>query len=113
MLQRILILVFILPALLSCDGGFKLTGTVYEKNNSIGVPIDSVSIRVIVSKDWSRGQTFSDSNGRFFKAGLSTPFKAPYYFIFEKNGYKTDTVFKQGSRGHSEFVVEHFMVRNR
>ena len=113
MLQRILILVFILPALLSCDGAYTLTGTVYEKNNSTDVPIDSVSIKVIVRKDWSRGQTLSDSNGRFFESGLTTPFKAPYYFIFEKNGYKTDTVFKQGSKGRSEFVIEHFMIRNR
>lgn len=90
-----------------------MTGTVYENRNSVKVPIDSVSIKVFVGKDWLRGILFSDSIGRFSKSALSTPFKAPYYFVFEKKGYKADTIFKQGSRGHSEFIIEHIMVKNQ
>jgi len=97
--------------LCGCDGGYSLTGHVYEEMNGFGVPLDSVSITVLVDNDWLRGQTFSDSTGSFKKMALSTPFKAPYMFIFEKAGYKTDTVRRQGEKGHTDFAIDHYMKK--
>lgn len=107
---RLFILFFL--ALSSCEGSYVLTGTVYEQKGFSKVPIDSVSVKVIVGKDWFRGQTYSDTNGHFSKMNLSTPTKATYHFIFEKEGFKKDTLVRQGSRGRSKFLIEHAMTRN-
>ena len=98
--------------LFSCEGSYILTGNVYENRNSNKFPIDSVSVKIIVGKDWFRGETYSDSSGHFSKMNLTTPTKATYFFIFEKEGFKKDTVIRQDSRGRNEFKIEHLMIRN-
>ena len=110
-LPSIAILLFFCAFIFSCDGGYHLTGKVYEIRETVGIPIDSVSVKVFVGKKWFNGQTFSDSTGFFEMSKLSTPFKAPYYFIFERNGFKPDTIFRKSSRGHSEFAIEQVLKR--
>lgn len=110
-MQRVYILLILALTLWGCDGSYKLAGKVYEEKASIRVPIDSVLIKVYVGRDWFRGQTYSDPAGSFNKKDFSTPEKSTYYFIFEKRGFKTDTVIKEGKKGKSVFEIEHRMFR--
>ena len=110
-LPSIVILLFFCTFIFSCDGSYHLTGKVYEIRETVRTPIDSVSVKVFVGTSWLNGETFSDSTGNFEMSKLSTRFKALYYFIFEKNGFKPDTIYRKGSRGYSQFVIEQALAR--
>jgi hypothetical protein len=110
--MRIFSLVILAFVLSGCDGYYRLTGIVYEyQPELIKAAVDSVHIEVYVNKSWLRGSTYSDSSGAFQVSALTTPLKASYYFIFNKQGFRTDTVIKEGVRGKNEFNIEHRMFR--
>ena len=111
-MRTVLFMFFSTCALSACDGSYKLTGKVYEVQPSLDkVPIDSVRVSVYIGGDWFRGKTYSDSTGNFSKMDLSTPTKATYYFIFQKAGFRIDTIIREAEKGRAEFEIEHQMQR--
>jgi len=111
LVRYISVVIFLLFLLASCDGGYSISGTVYENKNNIKIPVDSVTIKAYVDKDWLRGQTLSDSAGHYHMAGLTDPGISPYYLVFKKNGFITDSIFKQGNRGFTTISYDHLMIR--
>jgi hypothetical protein len=95
--------------LTSCDGLYYATGRVYYNAE---VPLDSTRVKIYCGDDrWLRGTT-TDSNGTYSMGGLTTPFKTTYYLIFERPGYKTDTIAIKGNKGKTFITLDHIMTRN-
>jgi hypothetical protein len=100
-----------LLVLTSCEGLYRATGTVHADGSH---PLDSASVKIYCGDGWwFRHATVTDSGGRYSLGGLTTPFKATYYLIFEKPGYKIDTVTVEGSKGKTFITLDHTMTKNR
>ncbi len=103
-------LIVLLITFSGCEGYYTLRGEVFERQNNQLKPLPKVTISVFIGKDWRKNYAYSDSAGRFTFSGLTTPQKTTYTLIFEKSGFKTDTILLIGNRGKSYFTVNHTMV---
>lgn len=112
-MRRVLFFLFVVLFLTSCDGYYNITGSVCEIKDGMKTPIDSVNVKVYVGWDWLRAQTLTDTIGHFILGGTTAPMASPYYLVFTKKGFKTDTVSKQGTSGSTIFSCEHIMVRKQ
>jgi len=95
----------------SCDGVYFANGTVYDFSNEQKRPLDSVTVRIYCGRTWLRDSTTTNSSGTYHMGGLTTPQKAMYYIIFDKAGFKSDTIAVEGKPGKTDFCVDHFMKR--
>lgn len=110
MTHRILLLSMCL-LLWSCEGYYKAKGTVYENKNGDRITLDSTMVKVYCGLDWLRGNVRTDVSGKYELSGLTKPGKATYYIIFEKTGFKTDTLKIKGKRGKTGIALDHTMTR--
>ncbi len=105
--------VTVLFSLTGCEGYYSVSGHVYETKNNVKTPLDSVAVKVYVGKGWLRGETFSDSAGNYHLSGLTSPMKDVYHIVFEKKGFVTDSIFKQGNSGQTIISYDQEMARKQ
>ena len=104
-------IILFLMLLTSCEGYYKATGTVYENKDGYKKPMVSTTVKVYCGPDLLRGATMTDSTGKYNVTGLTTPNKATYYIIFEKSGFKTDTIKIKGNRGKTFISLDQIMTK--
>ena len=103
----------ILCILTGCDGYYRLTGTIYKYNDNIKIPLDSVSVQVLVGTYWLKGSTKSDTVGHYQVSCLKHPPKEYYNIVFSKHGFATDTIkmVVPWNWGTSIETLDHVMIR--
>jgi hypothetical protein len=100
-------------ALTGCEGYYSAKGTVYQNINGNKKPLDSTIVKVYCETDWLRGTATTNPTGQYVISGLTTPAKATYTIIFERIGFKTDTVKIEGNRGKTFISLDQTMTAKR
>ena len=106
-MNRALFSLVFLFLLVSCDGYINLTGTVSEGGDAL----KGATVKLVSKKGTALGNVKTDESGNYKIAKSTSPMAGSYYVIFEKQGYKTDTVVVKKSRGFSAITCDHSMEK--
>lgn len=108
MKRRILFSGILCAALIAgCKGYLDVSGNVDEGNE----PLKGATVKVVSKKGGPLGSTKTDTAGHYQVGKSTSPMKGSYYVIFEKRGYRTDTVIVQKGRGLSAVSCDHSMEK--
>lgn len=97
----------ILIFLSSCHGYITLSGNVNEG----GEALKGATVKLVSKKGTALGNVKTDESGHYEIGKSTTPMAGSYYVIFEKRGYKTDTVVVKKGRGFSAVACDHSMEK--
>jgi len=112
LIYQTILLSLTLIILSGCEGYYFVTGSIHKNIEGYQKPVALAVVNIYCGKNWLRGSTISDSLGQFSMSGLTKPTKANYYIVFEKEGFKTDTVIRKGSRGKTFIFLQKIMTEN-